>query len=568
MSGAAPSGGFQLRRYAVPLLIFLLCLVVQVATLPRVIFNIFDEGLIVVGAQRVLEGDVPYRDFWAIYGPGQFYAVAGLFRLFGSSILVEQLWDVGIRAGVIAVVFAWARKLDAGAYAYAAALTVLVILSGAGFHGFPTIHALLFGLISGYLVLIAFTSTRATGYLFAAGLFAGLAALFRHDIGFYFFAAEALALLVQAIFITSGHASLGWWLRKVVPLALGAVAIVGPVAVWLLSKVPAHDLWFSLFSFPATSYVAMRTLPFPEPPNPFGLASGNQSLVRFCESFLIYSPLAVGVAAVLLVLKQARHALASAAEAVRAFGILLLGLITLFAYLKGIVRVSSLHLLQSIVPATVLVFVLAAQASRLTLAARSVVPVLATAFAFAAAATHAQIAYQAARETWLEMRPYMPEAPRGLRSAFTHLCAPQPGLERARCFRPRTEDAAVIAFLQQQTDPNERIYVGTDRHDRIFINNIMLHFLAARRPATKWNQFDPGVETTEAVQKHIIDELTVGPVRYLILSSEWSHVTEPNASAISSGVTLLDDYIRENFAKVREFGRASAWERKPGPPDR
>jgi hypothetical protein len=360
---------------------------------------------------------------------------------------------------------------------------------------------------------------------------------------------------------------LGWLLRKLLPLALGALVVVAPVATWLLIKVPAHDLWFSLFSFPATSYVATRALPFPHLPDPLALARGTQSLAGFCESFMIYFPPAAGLAAVLLGLKRSRDAATSPAEAVWRFGILLLGLITLFAYLKGLVRVSSIHLLQSIIPATVLVFVLAGRASRLTLAARLAAPLMSAAFAFAVAATHAQVVHQAVRETWSDMRPYMPEAPRGLRSAFTHLCTPQPGLERARCFRPRTEDAAVIEFLQQRTDRNERIYVGTDRHDRIFVNNVMMYFLAARRPATKWNQFDPDIQTSAAVQKQIIAELAAQKVRYLILSSEWSNVAEPNASAISSGVTLLDDHIRENFTKVWEFGRASAWERKPSSAD-
>jgi hypothetical protein len=31
--------------------------------------NVYDEGLIVFGAMRVMNGDVPYRDFYANYGP-------------------------------------------------------------------------------------------------------------------------------------------------------------------------------------------------------------------------------------------------------------------------------------------------------------------------------------------------------------------------------------------------------------------------------------------------------------------------------------------------------------------
>ena len=114
MSPAAAGVGFQLRRCAVPLLIFLLAFMFQVASLPRVIHNIYDEGFIVVGAQRVLDGEIPYRDFWNLYAPGQLYAVAGLFRLFGSSILTEELWDVAIRAGVVAASLVWARGLAPG----------------------------------------------------------------------------------------------------------------------------------------------------------------------------------------------------------------------------------------------------------------------------------------------------------------------------------------------------------------------------------------------------------------------------------------------------------------------
>ncbi|HEV2492785.1 MAG TPA: hypothetical protein VG204_06890 [Terriglobia bacterium] len=49
-----------------------------------------DEGIVLAGAQRVLLGQVPYRDFFSFYTPGSYYLVALLFRLFGSSILVGR----------------------------------------------------------------------------------------------------------------------------------------------------------------------------------------------------------------------------------------------------------------------------------------------------------------------------------------------------------------------------------------------------------------------------------------------------------------------------------------------
>src|SRR5450756_455519 len=72
--------------------------------------NIYDEGLILYGAQRVLWGQVPYRDFWSVYSPGQFYALAALFRVFGSSVLVERIWDTIFRAGVALVCYLLAKR--------------------------------------------------------------------------------------------------------------------------------------------------------------------------------------------------------------------------------------------------------------------------------------------------------------------------------------------------------------------------------------------------------------------------------------------------------------------------
>ena len=69
----------------------------------------YDEGLILTGAMRVAAGAVPHRDFYANYGPGQFYAVAGLFDLFGQSALVERMYDAVVKAGIVCCVYASLR---------------------------------------------------------------------------------------------------------------------------------------------------------------------------------------------------------------------------------------------------------------------------------------------------------------------------------------------------------------------------------------------------------------------------------------------------------------------------
>src|SRR4029434_508065 len=54
-------------------------------------FFALPHGKIVVGAERILEGEIPYRDFWTMYAPGQFYLLALMFKIFGTHLLVEVI---------------------------------------------------------------------------------------------------------------------------------------------------------------------------------------------------------------------------------------------------------------------------------------------------------------------------------------------------------------------------------------------------------------------------------------------------------------------------------------------
>src|ERR1700747_3708869 len=49
-----------------------------------------DEGIILQGAQRILDGQVLYRDFFSFFTPGSYYLVALVFRVFGDSYLVAH----------------------------------------------------------------------------------------------------------------------------------------------------------------------------------------------------------------------------------------------------------------------------------------------------------------------------------------------------------------------------------------------------------------------------------------------------------------------------------------------
>src|ERR1700736_6684816 len=73
--------------------------------------NPYDEGVILAGAMRVSEGAIPHRDFYANYGPGQFYVLAALFKLFHQGVLVERLWGALIKAALVLSVLVVGRRL-------------------------------------------------------------------------------------------------------------------------------------------------------------------------------------------------------------------------------------------------------------------------------------------------------------------------------------------------------------------------------------------------------------------------------------------------------------------------
>jgi len=61
----------------------------------------------------------------------------------------------------------------------------------------------------------------------------------------------------------------------------------------------------------------------------------------------------------------------------------------------------------------------------------------------------------------------------------------------------------------------------------------------------------------------MVGELQTRQPRYVVLSSEWDDVEVPSESARSSGVTVLDEYIRTNYHAVAAFGPISILERRP-----
>jgi hypothetical protein len=104
-SRASQIANDRLTRWIGCVIAFALAFFVLFLTMPRYL-NVYDESFMLTGALRVNAGELPYRDFYAIYGPAEYYALAGLFKLFGPSVLAERLFDLTVEALIVAAAFA------------------------------------------------------------------------------------------------------------------------------------------------------------------------------------------------------------------------------------------------------------------------------------------------------------------------------------------------------------------------------------------------------------------------------------------------------------------------------
>jgi hypothetical protein len=214
-----------------------------------------EEGFMLAFPQRVLAGDVPNKDFLHLYGPGSLWALAGLFKAFGSTLATERLFGLaqhmGIVFGVYAVARAWGRRL-----ATACALVALVVIIGPiGLTALAWNGAVALGLCG--LALGLAGRRRAVGgdepggrrRLLGAGLLAGLALLFRPDL---------------VVAVTLGFGALAWGLGRdrVKWLLGGAAAGVSPYLVHLASA-GVGNAFEGMFVEPVFRLRGGRSLPIP-----------------------------------------------------------------------------------------------------------------------------------------------------------------------------------------------------------------------------------------------------------------------------------------------------------------
>lgn len=535
-----PPKGQLARRWAEILALFVGSYVLLFATSPAIV-GVYDEGLILTGAMRVLNGELPSRDFYANYGPAQFVVLAGMFRWLGPDLLVARIYDTFLAATIVPLVWISLSSVRNRWLSSACVLAVLGLLIWDRGPLAPITPAI--GLVLlGSLVLIRCLSKGWTllGYL---GLALSMTALmlFRYDLAVLAAGAFGAPFAVITYLQVRDSAlarsqAMGIGFRAVTTLA--AAMLLALAMLWALGiLMPAMS---DILVYNTKNYAAMRSLPFP------GLRIALWDPHHF---FWVYFALgAVSVAAAtLMALYRRRRQFAVFSTDPRVVAIAVFACAALFLYAKGLVRTQPGHLLLANVPA-VLAFGISLDAldslffsERVRILRKVLWPgVFAIAIGY--------LGFAVRSNAW--SHPLYRE--------YGSIPIPS-NLSALRVFGAAPDQVRVAQYLAAHTQPSDRIVSATGRHDKVFVNDCAIYFIAQRLPGTRWHHYDPGVQTTQAVQDEMVREIAENRVALILRNSFADSVEEPNQSRFSSGVRILDRYIDSHFHKVAEIGKVEIW---------
>ncbi len=521
--------------------------------------GMYDEGIVLTGAMRVAVGQIPHRDFYFIYGPAEVYILAGLFKIFGPSLLAERLFDLLIKALVITTVYAIASSYCRRSIALFVSVVTALWLFGLNEYGLAITPVSLLNLIGSVLILPAFRGSVSIRRMLAAGAVAGMASLFRYDTGVALLGIHACALAIAVCLRTRGLPNrLRTFAATFWPYLLGFIVLTLIPALYYLSVAPLAPLLQDIILFPHRYYFRGRRLPFPA------------ISWRGLENLGIYLPLAIAALSLYaLIDRRSRTAGTNTASSERVAQerswqgyLITFGLLLVVMYLKGLIRVAPIQMYLAIVPSLLLIAILFQHQSAFPRAIRVLIGCLMWLSLIAAAWSTLHLIRLEDLDHDSVAQGILPFTRHTSPATPVEWCKTKNPLTAGYCFLPEDDRIRAIEFIISHTRPGQSLYSGLQKHDRIFANDNLIYFATQRLPATRWSHFDPDLQNKYEIQMQMVHELQQNAPPYIALDSEFDSVREPNDSSKSSGVMLLDNYIQQEYQPSETFGTMSVWRRR------
>ena len=474
-----------------------------------------DEGMVLVYPELVAHGQLPYRNFETFYGPANPYARAGAYSIFGTHIFTERGVGLFYRLVAIVAVFGIARRwgtlLASGCMFVAGTLLISTQLIASGW---------IAGIACLLVALWIFSSAAGVARFFLAGLWGGIALLFRPDL------APAVILSALPFLWRTSRRTRGQYAAG---LGLGLL----PLAIVTICA-GLTNTWNNLFYYPVIVSNPGRRLP---------LLSAERHVLNLLIVHL------VGSFAILAAsLKEWRRGNAS-----NKAGLLFsLGITALVLTPQATQRLDLNHLLFAGVIS--LPFLAAGIATlseqRLTLKGATIVGLVATVAAIAIAAPQLAIVVRNAFASGLSAKQTS--------AVFVE--------HEGRSFpfgsQAAARDAAqLFEKLQAVSNPGERLFVGPGDLRRTNCSDTFIYHLFPRlKPASYFLEMNP-LSANRPATRLASD---VASADWLILNRRWDTWREPNRS-VENGDEMANTVVVTQFEPVGEYGPFVLFHHKTAP---
>lgn len=550
----------------------------------------FDEGIRLFAAVNILNGKLPYRDFVGIYPPGFFLLTAAVFKIFGVTLYnyrLEELILQSIIAGLSVYLSA-----EGGMILFGILTGILLII-------FPTEIALgsfLF-IFASYISFLKFIDTRNKLYFFISGLSAGLSSFFRIDFAFY--SIVSLTITYCSYLFLSRYKSQS--LKKIIsvytrelPVFVSGI-ILGLIPILVFMMISGWNNSLTNLLIDSFRFTQNRSLPFPPLIPYIGYYLLNYKNLHYSSYFLkiiygciFYLPAFTAVTILsdsLIRNKEYKPRLIILVKNI----LLSVSILVFYLYLHyrpDIEHAWPIYYLTFILlPAF---FVNLHNLINKFRWPRMILFILLLLIASILRQTY----FFPRMRLYISLTPfilillYICYKPKlnllKLFSFFLILIFFIENLlllEYYRTYRsvgnypkdlisldiPRGQGIFVSRIVEENylnlmhyllslNKKGDTVFIGSNRHDRIFINDILLYFLTGFGSPTGYWWYEPGRQSSEPIQQEMVSELEKSKPKYTVIWALASISNEPNMSSHSSGVFILDDYIKKNYIPDKQFG--------------
>jgi len=503
--------------------------------------NVADEGYLATAAQRILDGEVPYRDFQRNYAPGIFYLLTACLKIFGHSVLVMRyLWLVML-AAVCALAYLVARPF-APRWAAGWAALVPAFLQ-------PPVHKMFVPLSVVAALLIARHTLRqnlSRGGIFILGICLGTVALFRQDAAGAGFLTASITFVGEAFLQVrgSGASKITAAARAFLNVTLfsaGVITVCLPVGAAFAAAGALCAMIKQLLLDGLRDNAAMA-LPFP----PLSVVvSRGTALFGRVEAAAFYYPALASCSGLLLAL-SARF---SRRFRRRHLFIMQIAAMTILMHAAFLQRSDLPHLKQVLVLPSLLAALIAGEMWRWIVRRKAAPARRVIGAAVLAAALGSAVLF-----TWWGLSA-------DLLDAYRDRSRGQPlGEPRARVYLPRRKRDRIrfaIDAIRENSQPGEPILVAPYAP--------LLYFITGRPNATEHDSMFPGMVSAPGVQKSILRDLRRAGVRLIVVwGIEWDDRPERRFPEYADELAA---FMEREFTLVDSYGKWYIYKRRGDAPN-